>query len=162
MKKLALAAALVLFSATSSASELSKMSVGAAYGFNYTGVLSIYGDYDISKEANNNPVKIRVGWDHYSDSYANYKWSYNVVYGGAYYDFNKILKIDKKIHPIAGLGFGFGTVSCSGNWCSNYSSPTVGGLYYILGAQYDFTPKISGEVNFNGWGGLSLGANYNF
>ncbi len=146
--------------------DKSKLSVGAGYGFANSGVLSLRADYDISRMVNNEPVKARVGYDRYSVDYGgfgnNYSWSYNIYYGGAYYDFNKQLKLDSKIHPFAGLGFGFGSASCSGNWCGWSSSPTVGGFYYIAGVQYDLTPKINAELNFNGWGGLSLGGNFKF
>lgn len=168
MKKLLLISALATFSATASAEgfDAKKLSVGAGYGFNYTGVLSLRADYDISSMVDNKPIKARVGYDRYSiDTGAGawgYSWSYNIFYGGAYYDFNKDLKLDKKIHPFAGLGFGFGSASCSGQWCGWASSPTVGGFYYIGGIQYDVLPNVSAEANFNGWGGLSLGANYKF
>lgn len=156
-----------LVAAPALAAETSKLSVGAGYGFDNGGVVSVHGDYDISDKANA-PVKVRVGYDHYSLGYGwtggNYTWSYNVFYGGAYYDFNKALKLDKKIHPFAGLGFGFGSVSCTGSaYCSSViGSPSVGGLYYIAGVQYELTPKIDAEANFNGWGGLSIGANFKF
>lgn len=140
-----------------SAKELKKLSVGATYGFNYTGVLALHADYDIQDEANA-PVKVRVGWDNYSIGYGAYSESINVFYGGAYYDFGKYLNISKKIHPFWGLGLGTVSVSCSG--CNTVSSPS--GFYYIGGVQYDYSPKITGEANFNGWGGLSLGANYKF
>ncbi len=147
------------------ASDISKGNVGVGYGFDNGGVLSVHGDFDISNMVDKQPVMARVGFDHYSLDYnfgGSYSWSYNVFYGGAYYDFNKVLKLDHRIHPFAGLGIGFGTTSCSGSSCAGAPSPTVGGLYYILGAQYDVTPKIAAELNFNGWGGLSLGANFKF
>jgi len=40
--------------------------------------------------------------------------------------------------------------------------PPVGGLYYIGGIQYDITEQFSAEASFSVWGGLSIGANYNF
>ncbi len=147
------------------AADQSKLSVGAGYGFNYNGVLSLHADYDIADQVNNAPVKARFGYDSYSRDYAgpsSYSWGYNVFYAGAYYDFNKQLKLDNKIHPYAGLGLGFGTVSCSGTPCNGLASPTVGGLYVLIGLQYDVKPDVSLEANINGWNGLSLGANYKF
>jgi opacity protein-like surface antigen len=147
------------------AAEQAKFSVGGGYGFNYGGVLSFRGDYDISKLAKNEPVKVRVGYDRYSENFGgNYSWSYNVFYGGAYYDFNKILKLDSKIHPFAGLGLGFGSVSCTGNWCNNswVSKPTVGGLYYIGGLQYDILPNVNAEVSYSAFGGITVGGNFKF
>lgn len=166
MKKVLVAALLSgAMASPAFAGETSKGNVGVGYGFDNGGVFSLHGDFDISDMVDHQPVKARVGWDHYALDYnwgGTYTWSYNVFYGGAYYDFNKALKLDPKIHPFAGLGIGFGTVSCSGSACSGLPSPTVGGFYYILGAQYDVTPKIAAELNFNGWGGLSLGANFKF
>lgn len=149
-------------SAPAMAGDLSKLSIGAGYGFANNGVLSIHADYDISDVAKA-PVKARFGYDNYAvDNSGAYKWAYNVFYGGAYYDFNKQLKLDSKVHPFAGLGLGFGTASCSGAWCNQVSTPTVGGLYLIAGVQYDVTPKVNAEINLNGWGGLSIGGNLKF
>ena len=163
MKKVA--SAILLSAAISTpalASDLSKLSVGAGYGPSYGGVLSLRADYDISDEAKA-PVKARVGYDSYNEDHSGmYKWSYNVFYGGAYYDFNKQLKLDSKLHPFAGLGLGFGSASCSGAWCNGVSTPSVGGLYLIAGVQYDLSPKVNAELNINGWNGLSIGGNFKF
>jgi opacity protein-like surface antigen len=170
MKKLLIASVIAAMGSTAMAADLSGMSIGAGYGFGNGGVVSVHGDYDISQMVNKQPIKVRVGYDRYSEEFGgfgyNYKWAYNVFYGGAYYDFGKALQLGNKIHPFAGLGFGFGnaTATCSGAGfnCSSVSSPTVGGFYYIFGAQYDLTPNVAAEANFNGWGGLSLGVNYKF
>ncbi|MEQ1533760.1 MAG: hypothetical protein HOO97_11705 [Sideroxydans sp.] len=163
MKKVLVIALLSAFAATSAHAE--GMSIGAAYGLGF-GNLEVHGDMDISKLADNNPVKARVGYNRYSTDFGagnfGYTWSYNIFYGGAYYDFNQVLKLDSKIHPFAGLGFGFGSTSCSGQWCGFASSTTAGGLYYIGGAQYDITPQIQAEVGYSGWSGIQLGANFKF
>ena len=163
MKKIASAILLsAAISTPSIAADLSKLSVGAGYGFANNGVFSIHGDYDIS-DAAKAPVKVRVGYDSYAINTSGlYQWSYNVFYGGAYYDFNKQIKLDKKIHPFAGLGLGVGSASCSGAWCNRVATPTVGGLYLIAGVQYDVAPKVNAEININGWGGLSIGGNIKF
>lgn len=166
MKKIVIAALLSAFvAAPALAANTSKISVGAGYGLNYGGGFSIHGDYDISDKANA-PVKVRLGYDRYSENLSgfgiNYTWSYNHYFAGAYYDFSKQMQLDKKIHPFAGLGLGFGSVSCSGCGGFNFASPTVGGIYYIAGVQYDVTPKIAAEANFNEFGGLTLGANFKF
>ena len=144
--------------------DKSKLSVGASYGFINNGVLSVRGDYDISESAKA-PVKIRVGYDRYSidtgAGVAGYSWGYNVYYGSAYYDFNKQLKVDAKVHPFLGLGLGFGTTSCTG-WCNGVASPTVGGFFLMGGVQYDLQKNINLEAGINGWSGLSLGGNYKF
>jgi len=112
------------------------------------------------------PIKVRVGYDRYTLDFGgfggNYSWSYNVYYGGAYYYLDEFFDLGDKIHPFAGLGFGFGSVSCSGNFCNGVSSPTIGGLYYIGGVQYDLNDQFSAEASFSAWGGLTLGANYHF
>ena len=166
MNRFALVALSAIFFVTpAAAADKSKYNIGAGYGLANGGVLSLHADADISNTANA-PVKARIGYDHYSLDYNNfggkYSWSYNIFYGGAYYDLNRDLKLDKKVHPFVGLGLGFGTASCSGSWCNWASSPTVGGLYFIGGLQYNIAPTIDAEVNLNGWGGLTVGANFKF
>lgn len=153
-----------------------KFAVGGGYGFGNDGVISVRGDFDISDMVGH-PVKARVGWDNYTQDFGNtffgsYKYSYNVYYGGAYYDFNQALrknpdiKLGDKIHPFAGLGFGIEKVSlsCSGSsiFCSGYSSGSNGTFYYIGGVQYNVTPNIDAEISFSDWAGLSLGGNFRF
>jgi hypothetical protein len=163
MKKI-LVVALVsaFFSAPTMAEDTS---LGVAYGLDYNN-LDIHADMDISKWANKSPVKARMGYNHYTSDHGagvtRYSWSYNVFYAGAYYDFNKAAKLDAKVHPFLGLGLGFGSTACSGSWCSNASSVTAGGLYYMGGVQYDFTPKIQGEIGFGVWSSLTIGANFKF
>ncbi|MEI7842570.1 MAG: hypothetical protein WCI39_06025 [Gallionellaceae bacterium] len=163
MNKILVVALVSVFASTSVMAE--ELSVGAAYGLGYNN-LDIHADVNISKFANNNPVKARVGYNRYSSDYGagvtGYTWAYNVFYAGAYYDFNKIAKLDAKVHPFLGLGLGFGSTSCTGNWCGNASAVTAGGLYYIGGVQYDFTPKVQGEIGFGVWSGLSVGANFKY
>ena len=159
MKKIFIASVIAAMGSVSAmAADLSQMSIGAGYGFSNGGVVSVHGDYDISQLARNQPIKVRVGYDHYSNDYGSFKWSYNVFTGGAYYDFGKLVNLGNKIHPFAGVGFGFGSVSCSG--CGN--SPTAGGFYHIVGIQYDLAPNIAVEANINAWGGPSAGVNYKF
>jgi opacity protein-like surface antigen len=166
MKKILIAALLSAFiTVPALAADQAKWSAGAGVGFEYTGVFSLHADYDISSDFNNEPVKLRFGYDRYSRDYggpANYSWGYNDYYVAADYDFNKALKLDSKIHPFAGLGLGFGSTSCSGNMCGGMSSPSVGGIYFIGGVQYEVKSKISIEANVNSWTGFTLGANIQF
>jgi len=168
MKKIIAAAALSAFISAPAFAEFekSKLSIGASYGLANNGVISFRGDYDIS-DRTKKPIKVRVGYDRYKIDYGggffgNYSWSYNVFYGGAYYYLDEFIELDSKIHPFAGLGLGFGSVSCSGSLCNGLSSPTVGGLYYIAGVQYDLNDQFSAEASYNVWGGITLGANYHF
>lgn len=163
MKKIFVASLLSAVVAMPAFAEESKMAVGAGWGFGNGGVLSLRGDYDISDMVGQSAVKARVGYDRYSLDSGAYTWSYNVFYAGAYKDFSKELNLDK-IHPFAGLGYGFGSTSCSGDsaLCASLPSPAVGGFYYIGGVKYDVTPQIEAEVAFERWAGLSLGANYKF
>lgn len=165
MKTIIMAALISTVVAVPALAADQKLSVGGGYGFGNGGVISVHGDYDISDMAKA-PVKARIGWDHYTLDYGsgsfNYSWSYNVYYGGAYYDFSSLIKLGDKIHPFAGLGFGFGQVSCSGTYCSGYSSPTVGGFYYIGGVQYNVTSNIDAEVSLSQWSGFAVGANLKF
>ncbi len=153
------------FVSSSMAADQSKWSVGAGYGLDYNGVLALHADYDIADQANHEPVKVRIGYDHYTRDFggsANYAWGYNVYYGAALYDFNKAMKLDSKIHPFAGLGLGFGTADCTGNLCGYQTNPNVGGIYFIGGVQYDVKKDVNLEANVNSWSGLTLGANIKF
>jgi len=166
MKNIIFAALLFAFSVTPVlAADQSKGNLGAGYGFDNGGVLSLHGDFDISGLTNKAPVMARVGFDHYSLDYwagSKYSWSYNMFYGAAYYDLNKDLKLDRRVHPFAGLGLYVGSLSCSGSLCGSVSSPTSSGLYFIAGVQYDVAPKIAVEANINQLGGLTIGANVKF
>lgn len=157
-------AVLAMWATSAQAAEFdsSKLTAGVGFGFDNGGVFSLHADYDIA-DITRNPVKARVGYDRYSiDTKGAYTWSYNVFYGGAYYDFNRTLALPRNIHPFAGLGLGIGSVSCSGTWCNNTSTPSSGGLYYIGGVQYDINNQISAELSLSGWTGLSVGANIKF
>lgn len=165
MKKTLIAALLAIGAvAPALAADVSQLSVGGGVGFNYGGILSLHADYNIAQLANNQPIKLRAGFEHYSNDEFSYKWSYNVYSLGAYYDFGKLLKMGNKIHPFAGAGFGFGNVSCSS--CNGYTvSPTVGGSYVIGGIQYEFSNNLAAEASLKLWGGLAsptIGLNYKF
>jgi opacity protein-like surface antigen len=166
MKKIIIAALLSVFAISPAlAADQSKMSLGIGYGFDYSGVLALHGDFDISDMTNNAPVKVRIGFDHYSHDYwfgSNYSWSVNLLSGAAYYDFSRDTTLDKRIHPFAGLGLYIGSHSCSGSVCGSVSSPTTSGLYYIAGVQYDVSPKIAAEVNVNEISGVTIGVNFKF
>lgn len=138
--------------------------IGVGFGLANGGVLSIHGDFDVAR-AVQGPVMARIGFDHYAMNYGwngGYTWSYNVFYGGAYYDLNKAMQLDRRFHPFVGLGIGIGSASCSGPACNQVANPSVGGLYFIGGLQYELTPKVDAELNINGWGGLTVGANFKY
>lgn len=167
MKKITIAALLSAFAvAPALAADQSSFSLGAGYGFDNDGVISLHADFDISSVANKAPVTARFGFDHYSPNYSwagsSYSWSYNRFYAAAYYDFSRDMKLDKRIHPFAGLGLYVGSSSCSGSVCGAVSSHTNSGLYYLLGVQFDIAPKIALETNVNEIGGVTIGANFKF
>lgn len=162
-KKIIAAAVLAVTASTSAlAAEPSKLSIGGGVGLNYGGVWDVHLDYDISDLTNREPFKVRVGYQRYDNSVGPYRWSYNVVYGGAYYDFNRLLKVDSRLHPFVGVVLGMGSVSCNNcpGWAVN--SPTVGGLDVIGGIQYDLDNRLNVEAGVNAWGGVGVGVNYKF
>ncbi len=169
MKKMLSAALLSTFIAAPAFAfefDSSNLSVGGSYGLGNNGVISVRGDYDISDDTDQ-PLKIRLGYDRYTIDLGgvfvdNYSWTYNIYYAGAYYDFGEMLNLDDNIHPFIGLGLGFRSATCSGIFCSGRSNPSTSRLYYVSGIQYDVNDQISAEVSFSVWGGLSIGANYNF
>ena len=161
MKKIAVI--LLLFSAFVAAPAYAvggKNSVGVNYGLDYSGVFGIQGEFDISSSVNKAPISIQAFWK--TGSQNVWVQSYNISALGvaAIYDLSSVVKLDKKIHPYAGLGirhvsqtvaFGGGAISASKS-----------DLHITFGAQYEFNPQVSGDLNYNDFGGLTIGANFSF
>lgn len=167
MKKIAIALLLSAFVAAPAVAADGKNSVGVNYGLDLNGVFGIQGEFDISSMANKAPVSLQVFWKHYSQSWATfggtYKWSYNGFGAAAIYDFSSVAKLDKKIKPYAGLGL----IALN----SSFSGPTggfgvpgadSGGLYITGGLRYALTPQFAADLNYNNFGGITIGANFSF
>lgn len=159
MKKITLAILLTGF--FSDAFAASTSSVGINYSFD--DVFGSQFEFDISKAANNRPVSVQLFWKSYSQRLGtNNIWNTTSVGAAGIYDLTSVTKFDKKIHPYAGLGL----MSVSYSWAGlglkqNYTGVS-GGLYVTGGVRYDLSPQISADINYNNFGGLTVGANFNF
>ena len=167
MKRIVIAALLsAAFSVPAVAAE-GKNGVGVNYGFDNNGVVGIQGEMDISSAMPNKaPVSIQVFWKNYSRSYrtgaGSYQYSYNGFGAAAIYDFGSVIKQDTKIRPYAGVGLITLNSSLSGPNLPFPTGPDSGGLYVTAGARYELTPQVSADVNLNNYGGLTIGAVFNF
>jgi hypothetical protein len=166
MKKIVIFALLSAFAAVPAFAADGKNSVGVNYGTDLNGVLGIQGEFDISSMVNKAPVSLQVFWKNYSQSYASpvgtYKWSYNGLGLAGIYDFSSVVKLDSRIKPYAGLGLISLNSGYSGPNYAFASSADSGGLYVTAGVRYAMTPAVSADLNLNNFGGLTIGANFNF
>ncbi|MDH2919032.1 MAG: opacity family porin [Sideroxydans sp.] len=152
----------VVMSSTASAAG---NSVGVNYGLDWTGVLGLQAEFDISKLANNAPLAVQVVYKNYSSPtyFGGYKYSYTGFGAAAIYDFSSAMKLaDKKIKPYAGLGLMTLSSTWSGPAGTNFAAANSGGLYFVGGARYALTPQFDADLNYNNFGGLTIGANFKF
>lgn len=148
-------------SLTAQAADPSGISIGAGYGFEGAGMVTVHGDLDLSRHLQGQPITLRIAYDQYANDKYAYRWNYSVLSAGAYYDFNKLAHLNSKVHPFAGAGVGAGTVSC--NSCrGGVTTPDVGGLYLVGGIQYALDPHLRLEASLNTWGGPTVGIDYLF
>jgi len=168
MKKIAVALLLSAFVAAPAYAADGKNSVGVNYGLDYSGVFGVQGEFDISSMTNKAPVSVQVFWKNYSRSYfvpgwGTYEWSYNGLGAAAIYDFSSVAKLDKKIKPYAGLGLIVLSSSLSGP-AGGFGAPGAdsGGLYFTGGVRYALTPQLAADLNYNNFGGITVGANFSF
>jgi len=167
MKKIVVVALLSVFIAAPAVAADGKNNIGVSYGLDLDGVVGIQGEFDISASMPNKaPVSLQVFWKNYSQSYptgaGTYKWSYNGLGAAGIYDFSSMVKLDSRIKPYAGLGLIALNSSLSGPAGQPPASADSGGLYIIAGVRYAMTPTVSADVNVNNFGGLTIGANFNF
>lgn len=160
MKKIALALLLTGFF-SGSALAASTSSVGINYSFD--DVFGSQFEFDISKAANNRPVSVQLFWKSYSQRLGtNSTWNTTGVGAAGIYDLTSVTKFDKKIHPYAGLGLMSVAYSWAGFGPAQNYTGVSGGLYVTGGARYEFSPQIYADVSYNNFGGLTLGAIFNF
>ena len=158
MKKIVVAA---LLSAVVSAPAVAAGSFGVNYSID--NVVGIQGEFDISSMTNNAPVSVQVFLKHYSYNFApNASWRTTGVGAAGIYDFNSLAGLDKKIHPYAGLGL----ISVTHRWRGTGSAwgdyGVGGGLYFTGGVRYFLTTQVAADFNYNDFGDLTFGLNFNF
>lgn len=161
MKKIVVAVMLPIFVSAPAIASESKGNVGA--NFSTAGVFGIQGELNISSMANNAPVSVQAFWKNYSqDLGPNNTWRTSAIGAAGIYDFSSIAKLDKKVHPYAGVGL----MSVSYTWKGNGTAVTYngigGGLYVTAGVRYSLTPQVDADFNYNNFGDLTAGVNLNF
>jgi opacity protein-like surface antigen len=159
MNKIVVAALLSAFIAAPAFAADGKNSVGITYGLDLNGVVGVQGEFDVSSMLTNKaPVSVQVFWKNYSQSFGGYQYSYNGFGAAAIYDFGPVIETNSKIRPYAGLGLITLNSSLSGPNASFAGSADSGGLYVTAGARYELTPQVSADLNYNNFGGLTIGA----
>lgn len=171
MKKIIVAALLSAFVAAPAVAAPSvaagKNNIGINYGFDLNGVSGMQGEFNMSSMFNEAPVSLQVFWKNYSRKYAapplgTYKYSYTGIGAVAIYDFSPVAKLDTRIKPYAGLGMITLNASLSGPTNTFATAADSGGIYVTGGVRYAMTPVISADLNYNNFGGLTIGAIFYF
>lgn len=106
MNKIVIAVLLSFIAVSAAATPKSAGTTGnVGINFSVDSVIGIHGEFNISSMANNAPVSVQAFWKNYSQRIAPaVTWGTTGIGVAAIYDFNSIAKLDKKIHPYAGLG----------------------------------------------------------
>lgn len=161
MKKIAAAILLSAFVAAPAIAADGKNSVGVNYGLDFNGTLGIQGEFDISSSVNKAPVSVQVFWKKGSESFWFTSYDRTALGVAGIYDFSSALKLDKKIQPYAGLGLRRESATVAG-WGGGTLSASSTELHITFGAKYSLTPEVSADLNYNDFGGLTIGAEYKF
>lgn len=160
MKKIVIS---VLLSTLVSAPAVAAGNAGnVGVNFSVDSVFGIQGEFDISSMTNKAPVSVQVFLKNYSQNIApNVSWSTTGIGVAGIFDFNSAAKLDKKIHPYAGIGL----MSVSNRWTglgpSSRYTGVGGGLYFTGGVRYALTPRVAADFNYNNFGSLTAGVNFN-
>ena len=160
MKKIAIAALLSAFATAPAFAADGKNSVGVNFGTDLNGVFGIQGEFDISSMTNNQPISVQVFWKKSSQTFYGVSADTTAVGVAGIYDFNALAKLDKKIHPYAGAGLKRETQTINTPFVS--IKTTSSDLYVTGGVRYYLTPQFDADLNYNNFGGLTIGANFNF
>lgn len=156
MRKIVCAALLSAFVATPAAAAETKGNVGV--NSSTDGTYGIQGELNISTMTNNAPISLQAFWKKYSDS----AWRTTASGVAGIYDFSSIAKLDKKVHPYAGIGL----MTVSHTWVGTGTPATYtgigGGWYLVAGFRYFLTPQVDADFNYNNFGDLTVGVNFNF
>jgi len=136
-------------------------SIGINYGQNST--IGIQLEIDISSMTDNEPFSVQAFWKHFSQHLSGGATSDTSGIGAVViYDFNRVAKLDKTIHPYIGMGL----MSISYEWSGSGPVPTYtgldSGLYLAGGLRYVFSPLWAADVNYNLFSDFTVGVNYSF
>jgi opacity protein-like surface antigen len=160
MKRIAFAALLSVIVAAPAVAAENKGNVGA--NFSTAGAFGVQGELNISSMTNKAPISVQAFWKNYTWDYASSSWGINGIGAAAIYDFSSMAKLDKKVEPYAGLGL----VAVSYSWRGANVAPAYtgvgGGLYVTAGVRYALTHQVAVDFNYNNFGDLTAGVNFNF
>ncbi len=154
-------------SAPAFAAGSSNSNVEVNYGLDLNGVIGIQGDLDISS-AVGAPISAELVYKNYTQDYAfppfgAYSWSYTGIGVAGILDLRSIIKLPPEFRPYVGLGLMHLSATYSGpNGTATLTSPTSGGIYITGGVKYMVTPQVAADLNYNNFGGLTIGAAYYF
>jgi opacity protein-like surface antigen len=167
MKKIVIVALLSAFAAAPAVAADGKNSVGINYGTDLSGVFGIQGEFDISSMTNKQPVSVQVFWKKASQTSYGVSADTTALGVAGIYDFNALAKLDKKIHPYAGAGLRHKSETVvipgiPGFFPTTTATATSTDVYYTGGVRYYLTPQFDADLNYNEFGGLTIGANFNF
>ena len=161
MKKIAITVLLSAFVAAPALAAGSKGNVGA--NLSIEGVFGIQGELDISSMTNKAPISVQAFWKNYSqDLGTNNTWNTTAIGVAGIYDLSSIAKLDKKIHPYAGIGLMAVSYAWKGNGAPVVYNGIGNGLYVTAGVRYTLTPQVDADFNYNNFGDLTAGVNLNF
>lgn len=174
MKKIVIVALLSVFVAAPAVAADGKNNVGVNYGLDLNGTLGIQGEMDISSMVKKQPVSVQVFYKRATQTFYGVSASIAALGVAGIYDFNELARLDKKIHPYAGAGFkhvtetvvlpGFaGFPGFPGTAIpATTASATSTDLYFTGGVRYSLTPQFDADLNYNNFGGITIGANFKF
>jgi opacity protein-like surface antigen len=161
MKRIVIATLLSVFVAAPAIAADGKNSVGVNYGTDLNGVFGIQGEFDISSMTNKQPVSVQVFWKKSSQTYYGVSADTTAIGAAGIYDFNALAKLDKKIHPYAGAGLKHETDTAVVPFFGSVKTTTTD-LYITGGVRYYLTPQFDADLNYNNFGGLTIGVNFDF
>ena len=167
MKKIAIAALLSAFATAPAFAADDKNSVGVNFGTDLNGVFGIQGEFDISSMTNNQPISVQVFWKKSSQTFYGVSADTTALGVAGIYDFNALAKLDKKIHPYAGAGLKHVTDTAVSPaippFIPSMSIKTTSTDVYVTGGvRYYLTPQFDADLSYNNFGGLTIGANFDF
>lgn len=165
MNKIIIAALLSFFIAAPALAATTPATPAGSIGLNYSvdSVLGIQGEFNISSMTNHAPVSVQVFWKNYTQNLAPYaSWATTAIGVAGIYDFSALTKMDKKVHPYAGVGLMSVTYSWRGAGPSWQYNGVDGGLYVTAGVRYSLTPQMAADFNYNNFGDLTAGLNFSF
>lgn len=162
MKKIVIAGLLSVFAAAPAVAADGKNSVGINIGTDLSGVFGIQGEFDISSMTNKQPVSVQVFWKKASQTFYGVSADTTALGAAGIYDFNALAKLDKKIHPYAGAGLKHETDTAVLPVSFGTVKTTSTDVYVTGGVRYYLTPQFDADLSYNNFGGLTIGANFNF